>query len=91
MNPPPVRHYLFAWLALLALLAVTCGSAFIPMGRWNTVSNLGVALVKAMIVATIFMGVGRADRLLKVVAALGFVTLTLLIALGATDFLARGF
>src|SRR5205085_1139076 len=34
-----VLHLSLTWLALMVLLAATCGSAFLPLGRWNLALN----------------------------------------------------
>ena len=90
MNTPPVRRLMLAWLALLALLALSCGSAFLHLGVLNPLANYGIAVAKACIVITVFMHLTREAPLLRVVAAAAMVALALLVGLSATDFLARG-
>jgi hypothetical protein len=34
--------YFFTWLALMAFLALTLASSYIPMGPWNTAANMDV-------------------------------------------------
>ena len=43
------------WLALAALLAVTVGSAYVPLGPFNSVVNLIIAAIKAALIAVFFM------------------------------------
>jgi cytochrome c oxidase subunit 4 len=67
-----VRLAIAAWLGLLALLALTVGSTFLPLGAWNTVLNLAFAAGKAAIIGLIFMHLRRSGILVSLtVAALG--------------------
>jgi cytochrome c oxidase subunit 4 len=80
---------LLVWAALLALLALTVGSAYVPMGAFNTVTNLGIAAAKAGLVAVFFMGLRRPDPLLRLAAAAAFFWLLIMFALTLSDFLTR--
>ena len=83
------RADIYAWIALLALLAATFGSAYIPMGRLNVAVNLGIAVVKALVVALVFMHVRNERPLIRVVAAVGVIWLAILAGLSATDLAVR--
>ena len=48
------RTLVLAWLALLALLALTVGSALIPLGTLNLAINFVIAAATAWIVAVVF-------------------------------------
>jgi cytochrome c oxidase subunit 4 len=87
--PPPLRHYAWTWLALLVLLALTAGSAFVPMGTLNLAANLAIALAKALIVVFSFMHVRRGTPMIRVFALAGLLWLALLAGLSATDFAVR--
>ena len=52
MKPPSLSGLVGTWIALLVLLALTCGSSFIAMGGWNLAVNLAVAVAKALLVRT---------------------------------------
>ena len=80
---------LLAWIALMGLLALTLGSAFVPMGTLNTVVNLGIAGLKAAFVAIVFMGLRRDDPLLRLAAAGALFWLLTLFALTFSDILTR--
>jgi cytochrome c oxidase subunit 4 len=88
-SPPPLRHYAWTWLALLVLLALTAGSAFVPMGALNLVANLAIALAKALLVVFAFMHVRRGTPMIRVFALAGLLWLALLAGLSATDFAVR--
>lgn len=67
-----IRKLTFAYLGLLALLALTVGSSFLDLGGFNSALNLVIAAAKAAIIAGLFMqllGEGVLPRL--AVAATG--------------------
>lgn len=86
---PSTRSLTLAWLALLLLLALTCGSAFIPMGAWNLVSNFAIAVIKAAIVLVLFMDLRGSAGTVRAVAITGVIVLTLLVGLSMTDLALR--
>lgn len=90
MNAPSLRPYLLTWIALLALLGLTTASALLPLGGFNLVVNLGIAAIKAALVAAVFMHVARGGTMVRVVALAGLVWLSLLIGLSMTDLAVRG-
>lgn len=85
----PYRRNLAVWLLLLLLLAATAGSAYLPLGAWNSVANLAIAAVKALLVAVFFMHLEDAGALVRLAAAIALFMLTLLFSLGAADYLTR--
>ena len=78
-----------AWVALLALMLTSLGSAYLPLGPWNLVVGLAIATCKSLIVLWLFMGLVRAPATLRLAAALGFATLSLLFALSSVDYATR--
>jgi cytochrome c oxidase subunit 4 len=84
-----VRPLVLAWIALLALLALTAGCALLRLGWLNTAISLAVALAKALLVAFLFMRLKRAPALLRLAAVVGAVTLVLLFGLALTDYTTR--
>ena len=85
----PVSHYLWILAALLTLLALSAGSALLKLGSFNTVINLGISVMKTLLVMTVFMHETEARNLTRLVSALGFVWLAMLIGLALFDFLTR--
>ena len=59
MRSLPLRSHLMVWLALMALLALTAGSSFVPLGTFNVVVNFTIAAIKAALVLVFFMHVAR--------------------------------
>jgi cytochrome c oxidase subunit 4 len=77
------------WLALMALLALTLGSAYLPMGPWNTIANTAISCAKALLIALFFMHLRHAGALLRVAALTALVWLALLFGLSSTDYATR--
>ena len=42
--------YVLTWLALMAFLALTLASSYLPMGAWNSVANLAISCAKALLI-----------------------------------------
>lgn len=85
----PVRHYLWTLAALLTLLALSAGSALFKLGALNSVLNIIISITKTLLVMAIFMHETHARRLTRLVSAVGFVWLAILIGLTLSDFLTR--
>lgn len=83
------RPLVLTWLALLALLALSAGSAWIPLGWINTAIGLAVATVKALLVALVFMRLRAGHPLLRLTALAGLATLALLFTLSGADYATR--
>jgi cytochrome c oxidase subunit 4 len=83
------RTCVLAWVALLALLLVTLGSAYVPLGRLNAANNLAIAAAKALLVAFFFMHLRSAHPMLRIAATAGCFWLAILIGLSLTDFAVR--
>ena len=77
------------WLALVALLMLSLGSAYLPMGAWNGVANLGIALLKAALVAVYFMHLAASRTQVRLAAAAAVLVFLLLQALTGADYLSR--
>jgi cytochrome c oxidase subunit 4 len=86
----PRKVYYAVFVALLVLTAITTTVAFVDLGPWNTVVALGIAFLKATLVALFFMHVKYSPRLTQVIVAGGIFWLAILIALTLSDFVSRG-
>ena len=81
----PVRYLYAAGLALLVLTVVTVAVRYVDLGEANMPVALGIALVKATIVALIFMHL-RWDRPFNLLVLIGsIVFVLLLIAFASVD------
>jgi cytochrome c oxidase subunit 4 len=83
------RRVAAAWLALLALMALSLGSAFVALGAGNLAVSLAIAAVKAGLVAWIFMQLKRAPPVTRIAALAGLLFLALLMALSGFDYATR--
>ena len=85
-----VRTILLAWAGLLALLALTIGASFAPLGHALPFFSYGIAIAKAAVVAWIFMELRMRDGLQRLALSAGFVWLAILFVLLFADTLTRG-
>jgi len=83
------RTYVISWCALLALLLLTLGSAYLPLGSLNTAINLTISVTQAAIVLLFSMHLRSAHPTLRIVAGIGFFGIVILIALSLSDVLTR--
>lgn len=83
------RPLFLAWIALLVLLAITAGSAWLQLGWINTALSLVVAALKALLVALVFMRLRTSSWLMRIAALAGIVTLALLFVLSGADYATR--
>jgi cytochrome c oxidase subunit 4 len=78
------------YVALILLLLITWGAAYVNLGAWNNVVALGVAATKAILILLFFMELRRSRRATWLAAAAGFVWLGILLVLSGSDYLTRG-
>ena len=84
-----IRPLVLTWLALLALLALSAGTAWLQLGWINTAIGLAVATVKAVLVGLVFMRLRVTHPLLRLTALAGLTTLALLFILSGADYATR--
>ena len=85
----PVKLYLGVFGALLVLLVLTLTANFIPLGKFNVVIALMIAISKTFLVMLFFMHVRISGRLIWIYVGVGFFWLAILLALTMADFLTR--
>jgi cytochrome c oxidase subunit IV len=91
-EPPhttPVRRYVWVLGALLALLALSAGSALLRLGAFNPIINMSIAVMKTLLVMAVFMHETGARNLTRLTSSLGFIWLSMLLALALLDYLTR--
>ncbi len=81
--------YILVWLALLVLLAVTVGTAFLPLGWANTPVNLAISVTQAALVMLFSMHLRSAHPLIKIIAVIGFFGIAIMITMSLFDVLTR--
>lgn len=82
----PPRMLLMSWLALLALLGLTVALAYLPLRSFNFPIALGIASVKALIVAVVFMELRKSRGLTIAFALAGLFWLFVLLWLVGADY-----
>jgi cytochrome c oxidase subunit 4 len=85
------KTYVVVWASLLVLLGATVWVAYLQLGRWNPYIAVGIASVKAIIIALYFMHVRYSPRLVWVFAGAGALWLGIMFALSLGDYLTRGY
>jgi cytochrome c oxidase subunit IV len=75
----PIRVYMMVFFALMILTAITVFVANIPLGMFNVPVALGIATVKATLVALFFMHVKYSEKLVSLflVASIAWLILML--------------
>jgi cytochrome c oxidase subunit 4 len=87
--PRALRGMVGAWLALVALMLASLGSAYLALGDGNVAVGLAIACVKALIVAWSFMQLRRAPGVTRTAAGLGLALVLLLSGLSGLDYATR--
>lgn len=77
------------WAALMLLLALTTGLAFVPLGPAQLWVSLAIACTKAILVLLLFMELRASSGLVRVFACAGFFWLLIMIALTSADYTHR--
>jgi cytochrome c oxidase subunit 4 len=84
-----VKPYIAVAVALLLLLALTVGVAYVDLGPWNTAVAMLVSLAKGMLILIFFMHLGKASALVRLAACAGFFWLAIMLVLILGDFMTR--
>ncbi|MGA2593661.1 MAG: cytochrome C oxidase subunit IV family protein [Bryobacteraceae bacterium] len=85
-----VKTYTIVFVALLILTLLTTVVATVDLGQFNIVVALVIAVVKMLLVALFFMHLRHSTILTKVVVGGGLLWLGILLLLGLSDFVSRG-
>jgi cytochrome c oxidase subunit IV len=88
----PVRIWLrpiAVWVALVLLGLASLGSAYLPLGAFNTPLKLAIAVVMVILLWLFLMDLMGADTLLRLIAIAGMLWLSFMFALTFTDYLSR--
>ena len=83
------RTLALAWLALLALMLSSLGSAYLRLGPWNMVAGLVIAAIKTGIVGWLFMRLRESGALIRLVAVTGLGAWVILVGLSGVDYATR--
>jgi cytochrome c oxidase subunit 4 len=75
--------------SLYLILALTTGLAFVPLGNWNWLISLLIALVMTGLILLFFMKVKYSEPLIRLTSIAGFAWLSLLLLLVLLDYSSR--
>jgi cytochrome c oxidase subunit IV len=78
------------YIALIVLLLITWGAAYVNLGPWNNVVALAVAVTKGLLILLFFMELRVSRKATWLAAAAGFVWLGILLVLSGSDYITRG-
>jgi len=81
--------YLKIFAALMVLLVLTVGAAFIPLGQMNIVVALAIAIIKSALILLFFMHFRDSDHLTWLVGAATVAFFLILIFLTFQDYVSR--
>ena len=85
-----IKTYVIIFVALMVLLGLTVGVAFLDLGRFNLAAAMAIAVLKAVLIIMFFMHVKYASRLTWVFAVAGFFWLAIMLIFTMTDYVSRG-
>jgi cytochrome c oxidase subunit 4 len=83
------KTYFTVYVALMVLLFLTVGAAYINLGPLNFPVTMVIAVIKAVMIVLIFMHVRWSDHLTWIFSSAAFLWLAILIALTLNDYLTR--
>ena len=86
----PVRTNIAVFVALLVLLVVTVGAAYLPLGVLHVPIAMTIATIKAVLIVLFFMHLLHSHRLMMIVSVASFFWLAIMVALTLNDYLTRG-
>jgi cytochrome c oxidase subunit 4 len=88
---PTVKALVSVWAALVCLTWTTVGVSYLELGEWNVVVALTIALIKASLVAWIFMGVRFSAPMTRLFVVAGLVWLVIMIVITSGDYATRSY
>jgi cytochrome c oxidase subunit IV len=86
----PYKVYFGTWIALLVFTAITVAASYANFGTWNVVIALGIATLKATIVAAMFMHLKWDHKFHAIVFSFSIIFLAIFITFTMSDTDSRG-
>jgi cytochrome c oxidase subunit 4 len=83
------KSYYIVYIILIALTLLTCALSLMPQVGWHATLGLGIASLKAVLIAVFFMHILSADRLPWLTLAAGILWFSILLGLTLSDYLTR--
>lgn len=85
----PQKTYIYIFLSLIGLTALTTAVAYLDLGPFNTAAALAIAFTKMMLVILFFMNVRNSSGLIRIVIVAAFFWFALLVAFTMSDYHTR--
>src|SRR3954453_7276554 len=83
------KKYYAVYLLVVALTLLTCALSLVPQVGWHATVGLGIAALKAGLIAVFFMHILTSDRLPWLALLSGLLWTSILLGLTLTDYLTR--
>lgn len=87
---PSVKTLVSVWGMLIVMTWTTVGVSYLELNEWNVVVALTIAVLKASMVAWVFMGVRYSTKMTRLFVVAGLVWLTIMILITGGDYMTRG-
>jgi cytochrome c oxidase subunit 4 len=87
---PTWKTYLFTYFGLLGLLLINTLIAFVNLGGWGTVIEIGLATIMACLVAGILMHGFYEAKIIQIIIAGGVIWFLIMMSLTLNDYFTRG-
>ena len=84
-----IRAAILTYFGLMALLAITVASTFVPLGAGNSLVNLAVAVAKAALIGAMFMHLRRSGVLVSLAAVVLLFWIAMMYGMTLNDYLTR--
>jgi cytochrome c oxidase subunit 4 len=89
LSHPSRKTYWLVYLSLMVLLFATVAAAFLPLGIFHPIVNLGIALAKAVLVALFFMNLRYRTQRTRLLLLGSLLLLLILVSILMIDYLTR--
>jgi cytochrome c oxidase subunit 4 len=83
------KTYINACIALMLLLVLTVGAAYLDLGALNFAIAMAISVSKALLIILVFMHVRYSSPVVQLAASAGFVWLLILFVLTMSDYVTR--
>lgn len=89
-NHNRIRSLYIAFASLMVLLVATMGMSFVDLGAAHTSVGIGIAIVKTLLVAAVFMNLLTPSSTVRLVSAASLLWLSFFVLFVMGDYLTRG-
>lgn len=89
-TPASKKSYLFVWVTLLLLLALTYGLANVDLGPFNNVAALAISITKMLLVVLFFMHGKYEKPITWIFICAGLIWFLIMVDMTLSDYMSRG-